>query len=50
MRGERYIYGVRGWFEKKSKNWLVGWSGIYIRGWKEGGWGVGWGPILVERR
>lgn len=28
----------------------TGWSGIYIRGWKEGGWGVGWGPILVERR
>lgn len=25
-----YIYGVRGWFEKKFKNWLVG--QVYILG------------------
>lgn len=39
LRGARYMYGVRGWFGK-FKNWLVGWSGINIRGWKEGrgGW------------
>lgn len=30
LRGARYIYGVRGWFEKKSKNWLVG--QVYILG------------------
>lgn len=30
LRGARYIYGVRGWFEKKSKNWLV--DQVYILG------------------
>lgn len=50
LRGASYMYGVRVWFEKKSENWLVGQVCIYIRGWKEGGWGVGWGPIMVERR